>query len=111
PRRPRADSAPPRTGEPGGVRRSHERHPMMTDVLALAAAAMLPVTLLDVALRRKPRRWRIAVTLLVLVALLVPFGERSAAFYIRGAIGNLSIGSMAMMAYWFLRAWGPPSLA
>lgn len=84
---------------------------MMTDVLALAAAAMLPVTLLDVALRRKPRRWRIAVTLLVLVALLVPFGERSAAFYIRGAIGNLSIGSMAMMAYWFLRAWGPPSLA
>ncbi len=86
---------------------------MMT--LALAAAALLPATLLDVALSRLHsgfrRPWRAAVVLAVFVALLVPFGGRSAAFYIRGALGDLSIGSVAMMAYWFLRAWGPSSLA
>src|SRR5690606_42021983 len=83
----------------------------MTDALALAAAALLPATLLDVALHRRPRRWRAALTIVVLAALLVPFGARSAAVYIRGAIGDLSIGSIAMMAYWYLRAWGPPPLA
>ena len=92
---------------------------MMTDALALAAAALLPATLLDVALRGvlqsraagRRHAWRAALVLAVFVALLVPFGGHSAAFYIRGAIGDLSIGSIAMMLYWFLRAWGPPSLA
>lgn len=84
---------------------------MNPDALPLVAAALLPATLTDILLRRRPRAWRVAAVVAVLLALLVPFGERSGAFYLRGAIGDLSIGSLAMMAYWFLRAWGPASLA
>src|SRR5690606_3638060 len=89
----------------------HPRQPMNPDALPLVAAALLPATLTDILLRRRPRAWRVAAVVAVLLALLVPFGERSGAFYLRGAIGDLSIGSLAMMAYWFLRAWGPASLA
>lgn len=85
---------------------------MMTSLLPLVAAALLPAILLDLVLGRlAPQRLspgrRTVILVLFLVALLVPFGGMSAARNIRGLVGDLSVGTMAMMAFYLLRTRWP----
>jgi hypothetical protein len=85
---------------------------MSDNLLALLAAALLPTILLDLALRRlMPGRlspgWRAVVLLVFLVVLLVPWPQLSAAQNIRGLTGDLSVGTLVMMAFYLLRNWLP----
>ncbi len=79
---------------------------------ALLAAALLPTILLDLAMRRlmprgiSPGR-RVLVLLVFLVVLLIPWPGLSAAQNIRGLTGDLSVGTLVMMAFYLLRNWRP----
>ena len=80
---------------------------MIADLAPLLAAALLPVIVLDLLLGRLRARRRAPILALVLVAMLVPFAGSSAAQYVRGLTGDLSIGSMTMMAFYLLRTCAP----
>jgi hypothetical protein len=85
---------------------------MTDDSLALLAAALLPTIVLDQVLRRlasgrlRPP-WRTLIVGIFLVALLVPFAGLSGAQNIRGLTGDLSVGTMVMMAFYLLRSYWP----
>lgn len=79
---------------------------MIADQASLLAAALLPAIVLDLLLGRLPARRRAPILALVLVAMLVPFSGSSVAQYVRGVTGDLSIGSMTMMAFYLLRTYG-----
>ena len=82
---------------------------MIGDLLSLLAAALLPAIVLDLLVsgRRGLTRLRPLILVLVLVGLLIPWHGSSGAQYVRGVTGDLSIGTMTMMAFYLLRSWGP----
>lgn len=69
-------------------------------LFGLAGCGLLLVALAATALRLQSRaiRVRAAVVLLVAFAVLVPIGDLSIAGYVRGAIGDLSITTLALAA-------------
>ena len=82
---------------------------MMTGLLPLAAAALLPTILLDAALDRTSLRRpvRAGIAALVFAALMTPVGGMSAAQNIRGLTGDLSLSTMALIAWYLLRTFVP----
>jgi hypothetical protein len=80
---------------------------MIPVLLSQLAAALLPAIVLDLMLARLATRTRAVILATVVVALLIPFAGLPAAQYVRGVTGDLSIGSMTMMVFYLLRAFGP----
>jgi len=73
------------------------------------AAAALPAVLLDLVLsrRRVGRPMRLGIALAVVVTMLLPMAGLSAAQQLRAVIGDLSVASLVLMAWYGLAAVGP----
>ena len=84
---------------------------LLPQVLPLAALALLPAALVDAVIARWTGRRgaRLAVAAVLVVAMLVPFGAVSAAGWLRGALGDASISSLALLLLYFAQAFGPPA--
>ncbi len=73
---------------------------LLTAVLSLLGHALLVTALLMWPLRRRswPRAWRAAAAGVAVVAALVPYDGVPVAGYLRGAIGDLSVTSLLLLA-------------
>lgn len=69
----------------------------LTDFTGLAGPALAFAAACALLARRSPRRLRIAAAAAAAVLALIPFGELSPAAYLRGATGDLSVGSIALL--------------
>jgi hypothetical protein len=70
---------------------------MPTDLTGLAGPALAAAVACTLFARRWPRGARAALAIGAAVLMLVPFGELSPAAYVRGATGDLSIASVALL--------------
>ena len=79
--------------------------------LPLAALALLPAALVDALLARSDigRGPRLAAVAAIVALMLAPFGPVPAAGWLRGALGDASIGSLAVLGLYFAQAFGPPA--
>jgi hypothetical protein len=68
-----------------------------TDLTGLAGPALAVAAACTLFSTRWPRRARAALAIGAAVVMLVPFGELSPAAYLRGATGDLSIASVALL--------------
>jgi hypothetical protein len=69
----------------------------LTDLTGLAGPALAVAAACTLFSTRWPRRARAALAIGAAVVMLVPFGELSPAAYLRGATGDLSIASVALL--------------